>query len=80
MKIEGPIWIESRPNEGSLVGTTLYNQFISFNNKEMDYECPHHMAEVMNALLTPQDVRYDRRQRSKFSFRHHRLYSVEFDA
>ena len=56
MKIEGPIWIESKPKEGSLVGATLYNQFISFNNKEMDYECPHHMAEVMSALLTPRDV------------------------
>ena len=56
MKIEGPIWIESRPKEGSLVGTILYNQFISFSDKEMDYECPHHMAEVMSALLTPQDV------------------------
>lgn len=56
MKIEGPLWIESKPKEGSLVGTTLYNQFISFDNKEMDYECPHRAAEVMNALLTPQDV------------------------
>jgi hypothetical protein len=56
MKIEGPIWIESRPKEGSLVGTILYNQFISFSDKEMDYECAHHMAEVMSALLTPRDV------------------------
>tara|TARA_Y100001963_G_scaffold113954_1_gene157926 strand:- start:223 stop:588 length:366 start_codon:yes stop_codon:yes gene_type:complete len=56
MKIEGPIWIESKPNEGSLAGTTLYNQFVSYSNKEMDYECPHHAAEVMNVLLTAQDV------------------------
>ena len=56
MKIKGPIWIESKPKEGNFTGGTLYNQFISFSNKEMDYECPHHMAEVMSALLTPQDV------------------------
>jgi len=56
MKIQGPLWIESKPKEGSLAGATLYNQFVSFNSKEMDYECPHHAAEVMNALLTPQDV------------------------
>jgi hypothetical protein len=56
MKIEGPIWAESKPKEGSFAGATLYNQFISFSHKEMDYECPHHAAEVMNALLTPQDV------------------------
>ena len=56
MKIEGPIWIESKPSEGSLAGATLYNQFVSYSNEEMDYECPHHAAEVMNALLTPQDV------------------------
>ena len=56
MKIEGPIWLESKPKEGSLVGTTLYNQFVSFSDKEIDYECPHHAAEVMSALMTPRDV------------------------
>ncbi len=56
MKIEGPLWIESKPKEGTFVGGTLYNQFVSFDHKEMDYECPHHAAEVMTAMLTPQDV------------------------
>jgi|TARA_R110000823_G_scaffold196599_1_gene327920 hypothetical protein len=56
MKIKGPFWIESKPSEGSLAGTILYNQFASFSGKEMDYECPHHAAELMNVLLTPQDV------------------------
>ena len=56
MKIEGPLWIESKPKEGSFAGGILYNQFISFSDKEVDYECPHQAAEVMSALLTPQDV------------------------
>jgi len=56
MKIEGPLWIESKPEEGEFSGSTIYIQFISFNDKEMDYENPHHTAKVMSAMLTPNDV------------------------
>ena len=56
MKIEGPLWIESKPEEGEFSGSTIYIQFISFNDKEIDYENPHHTAKVMSAMLTPNDV------------------------
>jgi len=56
MKIEGPLWIESKPEEGEFSGSTIYIQFISFSDKEIDYENPHHTAKVMSAMLTPNDV------------------------
>jgi hypothetical protein len=55
MRIEGPVWIESKSTEPEREAT-LYIQVVSFNEKEMDYESPHHTADIMNAMLTPKDV------------------------
>lgn len=52
---KGPVWIKFDQKEGQFAGKTLWIQFTSFDNKEMNHEDPECAAEFMKSMLVEND-------------------------
>ena len=55
MNSKGPVWIKVDQKEGQFAGKTLWIQFVSFDNKEMNYEDSECAAKFLKSMLTEKD-------------------------
>ena len=55
MNSKGPVWIKFDQKEGQFAGKTLWIQFVSFDNKEMNYEDSECAAGLTKSMLVEKD-------------------------